>query len=124
MDCSKTETFLHEWKRMCISFDNDVKSCPVAMGCGIVQCGVCRQLAMNEPELTIKIVQEWSDANQPKTRLSVLLEAFPNAQMKDNGTPFACVTVLYGASSCFYDADGNIDCVKCWNTPIEDDNNA
>lgn len=123
MDCSKTEVFLAEWERMCDStFLNNCTLCQLygrkGDGCSIY----VRQY----PEEAIKIVQEWSDLHPVKTRLSVLKEHFPNYRRDDNGEPGEpeiCAEDLFGIN-CPYPVPGKGVCMKCWNTPIEDDNNA
>ena len=54
MDCSKTEVFLKEWRRMC-----------KAVGCSMCEISKkgrgCKIFLMCEPAEAIKIVQEWSD---------------------------------------------------------------
>ena len=117
MDCSKTEVFLAEWYRMCCSFDGKEGKCPVTLGCGVVQCASCRQLAMTGGDI-IDIVQEWSDQHPVRTRLSVLKEQYPNLQFRLDGTPRVCCTYLYNTP---FPEEGCTKemCVKCWNTPIE-----
>lgn len=117
MDCSKTEVFLAEWERMCDStFLNNCTLCQLygrkGDGCSIY--------VRHYPEEAIKIVQEWSNSHQPKTRLSVLKERFPNVKIDESdGMPLEmCAGNLYGFK-CYED----INCVDCWNTPIEGDNN-
>lgn len=121
MDCSKTEVFFKEWRRMCDTFPvGKGDSCPLKMKGVVRLCCNCRSNVYEKTEKTIKIVQEWSDTHPIKTRKSVLLEAFPNAPMRIDGkTPIVCAGEIYGTFGCFYDADGNLDCAKCWNTPIE-----
>ena len=123
MDCSKTEVFLAEWKRFCTEHGKKhygergiCKKC--ALSTGFEHCNV---FVTKYPERAIKIVQEWSDAHQPKTRLSVLKEHFPNYRRDDNGDPGEpeiCAANLFGIN-CPYPVPGKGVCVKCWNTPIE-----
>lgn len=117
MNCNDTKTFLSEWYKMCKCFmDNDnEKYCPVGVG-----CGACRLLAITEPEKMIKIVQEWSDQHPVRTRLSVLKEHFPNYRRTESGAPYACVRSLYDIKCPYTPAPNTNDCMKCWNTPIED----
>lgn len=124
MDCSKTEVFLAELKRMCANVG------------GCYKCKIYKLLEPHkpciggggafakEPEKCIEIVQEWSDSHPEKTRLSVFLGQYPNCRKWDTGIPRICAGSIYNFNECVYDADGNRDCVKCWNTPIEGDNNA
>ena len=127
MDCSKTEVFLAEWKRMCANIGGCHK-------CKIYKLTDPSRICVDgggafakEPEKCIAIVQEWSDQHPVKTRLSVLKEQYPNARFnKGTEVPYACVRSLYGIE-CPFSGKATIshdDCNKCWNTPIEGDNNA
>lgn len=121
MDCSRTEVFLAELKRMCANVG------------GCYKCKIYKLLEPHkpciggggafakEPEKCIEIVQEWSDANQPKTRLSLLKEAFPNAKYCEDEQPEACAGDLFGISCPIYEKEyiADNECMKCWNTPIE-----
>lgn len=120
MDCSKTEVFFAEWKRMCRSYHTDKQAKEECKIHHIVEnCGGCMGFIKNETSLAIKFVQEWSEQHPVKTRLSVFLEQYPNCAKWSDGRPKPCVGLLYGISGCVYNADGCKDCWKCWNTPIE-----
>lgn len=121
MDCNKTKVFFDEWKRMC---DYTDETCLLIQKGVSVGCSFCEEKVFRNADKAIEIVQEWSDAHPIKTRLSVFLEQYPNCRKCDSGEPRICVGSLYNFYECVYDADGYKDCVKCWNTPIEDDNNA
>ena len=116
MDCTKTVDFIKEKYRMCNS--SRCKDCNI----GILKNGKnvnCETFVMEYIEESIKIVQEWSNSHPVKTRLSVLKERYPNVVLnKDDGLPYdVCAGVLYGFETC--EGEGNWDCTKCWNTPIE-----
>ncbi len=127
MDCSKTEVFLAEWKRFCTwHFKKHNGEYKVCEKCLLRKDGAhCNAFVTNHPEEAIKMIQEWSDANQSKTRLSVLKEAFPNAKYCKDGQPEACAEDLFGISCPIYEKDyiADNECEKCWNTPIEDGEN-
>lgn len=127
MDCSKTEAFLAERSRLCDS-EYYCADCVLKDYCYIANeekmYPVYDEKAISK---MMQIVQEWSDTHQPKTRLSVLKEQYPNLVMDENkGIPIDfCAGVLYGYEICKVDEENKqFTCVKCWNTPIEDDNNA
>lgn len=65
MDCSKTEVFLAELKRMCNSFGRCSYGCPLYDFDGGSTCDVW-VLNHNNAEKAIEIVQEWSNSHQPK----------------------------------------------------------
>lgn len=46
------------------------------------------------PERAVKIVEEWAAAHPRKTRQSVFLEQYPEAQIDDNGVLSVCPTVI------------------------------
>lgn len=123
IDCSRTENYLTEWRRMtkqrrkdgicelnCIdcllsSFNNGIG----------VQCSV---LETNYPEKAIAIMQKWSDEHPQKTCLSKLLEYFPNVPLHVTGTPKDLCPYHLGLMS-IDDCRKDGNCVKCWNQPIE-----
>ena len=121
MDCNNTKVFLMERARMCKAAD----SCSV---CGLVD--FCDQedaadyptYDENEIDEAIRIVQEWSDVNPPKTRLSVLKKHFPNyRRVEGHGEePEICAEDLFGIN-CPYPIPDDGVCMKCWNTPIEEE---
>lgn len=122
IDCSKTENYLAEKKRMTKITSTGVckitcANCPLSEknnGKG----RLCVDYEMHYPEKAIAIVQKWSDEHPQKTYLSEFLKNHPNVLLNDDGTPAFCPyrLGLMGADDCR--KDGN--CVKCWNQPIED----
>ena len=76
---------------------------------------LCVDLMFREPDLAIKIVQDWSDQHPKKTRLDVLLEQYP--AVKNVERPFAvfCAGTMYG-----FGCEGNYSCEECWNALIEE----
>lgn len=71
--------FLEEWKRM---FKNGrpVPAFNVDPTCDF--------------EEVVKIVEEWSVANPPKTRQDVFLKQYPEARLDDNGVLSLCPSVI------------------------------
>lgn len=121
MDCSKTEVFFNEFKRMCKSYHTDKQAKEECKIHHIVEnCGECMGFVKSDTSLAIKFVQEWSDSHPQKTRLSVFLEQYPNCRKGDVGEPRICAGSIYNFNECVYDTDGNRDCVSCWNTRIEE----
>nr|DAL18334.1 MAG TPA_asm: hypothetical protein [Caudoviricetes sp.] len=122
IDCSKTENYLTEKKRMTKITSTGVckitcANCPLSEknnGKG----RLCVDYEMHYPEKAIAIVQKWSDEHPQKTYLSEFLKNHPNVMLNDDGTPTFCPyrLGLMGADDCR--KDGN--CVKCWTQPIED----
>lgn len=122
IDCSKTENYLAEKKRMTKITSTGVckitcANCPLSEknnGKG----RLCVDYEMHYPEKAIAIVQKWSDEHPQKTYLSEFLKNRPNVMLNDDRTPTFCPyrLGLMGADYCRNDGD----CVKCWNQPIED----
>lgn len=122
IDCSKTENYLAEKKRMTKITSTGVckitcANCPLSEknnGKG----RLCVDYEMHYPEKAIAIVQKWSDEHPQKTYLSESLKNHPNVMLNDDRTPTFCPyrLGLMGADYCRNDGD----CVKCWNQPIED----
>ena len=85
-DCSKTEVFLKELKRMCNKY-RCTKYNASCSGCEIYQhCydSSCYGFVKNNPLKAVEIVQKWSDEHPIKTRQSEFLKMFPEAVMSDD----------------------------------------
>lgn len=125
MDCSKTEVFFKEWRRMCEHHtkNSTIGECLLRSESG---CGQCYNVNAIKIALSGRlkeiqaVVQEWSDQHPVKTRLSVFLEAFPNARVRFKGEEvraLTCAKDVFG---------GNIECreyqscYECWKVPIEE----
>ena len=106
--------FLKEKKRMCDSFDD------YCTGCGIREKNLkmyCSTYIKKYPEQAVAIVEKWAEEHPQETRLTEFLEHYPNALMKDDGTPEVCVNELGLKRD-----DGCIsNCIKCWNRPLEEE---
>lgn len=121
IDCTKTGQYFAEKQRMVKLQTGEVceiscEECPLSSmnnGEGIV----CSDFETCYPEKAIAIIQEWSDEHPPKTFLTEYLKHYPNAPLRDNGTPNFCPSRL-GLMS-IDDCRIDHNCVKCWNQPIE-----
>lgn len=71
--------FIEEWKRMCNSFE-DCDDCPLNENCD--DDVVTTEMA--------RLVKEWSAAHPRKTRQSVFLEKYPNADLNEEGIVNIC----------------------------------
>lgn len=108
--------FLKEKYRMTKKCSICCADCPLGgennttgLACGTLQ-GV-------HPEIAVSIVEKWSKEHPQETRLTEFLKHYPNALMEDDGTPEVCVNELGLKRD-----DGCIsNCIKCWNTPIEEE---
>lgn len=121
IDCSKTENYFAEKKRMIKRAGIGVcrikcEDCPL----GITNNGMnvlCSELETLYPEKAIEIIQEWSNAHPQKTYLSELLKIFPNIPLSDDGTPKSLCPFELGVTMT---EKCNNECVECWNRIIED----
>lgn len=113
-DCSKTDVFLTELKRMCDS-----------IVCSECEYGrstePCRALIMDNYEEALRIVQKWSDehpAPKQKTYADVFRGKFPNQHI-DHTNP------KWWRRICRLDLFGGVckhgDCEKCWKEPYKED---
>lgn len=120
IDCSKTEGYFIEKKRMSKVTNSGVcqvqcKECPLGSRNNVAgMC--CTDFEMLYPTKAIETVQKWSDEHPQRTYLSEFLKNYPNALLKDDGTPDICLSSLglISVNSC------HNNCVSCWNQPIKD----
>lgn len=85
--------FLQERARMCNSFSQDCEGCRIDEE-KPVMCE-CYQWMLENPERTVKIVEEWSAAHPRKTRQSVFLEQYPKAIVGDDGVLRVCPSPIF-----------------------------
>lgn len=85
-DCSKTEVFLKELKRMCCTNDRICSKCKIFLNSND---GRCSSFVKNNPLKAVEIVQKWSDENPTKTRQGELLKMFPDVKLL-NGVVGIC----------------------------------
>lgn len=125
IDCSKTENYFAEKRRMTRSTESkfgickiDCKKCPLCpTNNGTSEKLSCTSFEKFYPEKAISIVQRWSDEHPQKTYLSEFLKNYPNASLVHDGTPEICLRKL-GLTDIKTCRVGG--CVECWNQPIED----
>ena len=115
--------FLKERKRLCeVYFEKtECKECPLEnMGCWTVD--FC---ADDSCEKVIAIVEQWSKEHPRKTRQSVFLEQYPEAELTKDGVISICPIVV---SAAYRDADGGCavndrKCADCrrefWSQEVE-----
>lgn len=126
IDCSKTKNYLTEKLRLTKKHkpNDDTYTCEIACDDCPLSCSnngmniPCTNFEKSYPDKAIAIIQNWSDEHPPKTYLSEFLKNYPNALLRDDGTPNFCPYRLGLMSKYVCRKDGN--CVKCWNQPIEE----
>lgn len=103
IDCSKTENYFIEKKRMLKATESTVcrvgcAKCPLSAGNN--NKGICcTDFEVLYSEKAIAIVQKWSNAHPQKTYLSEFLKNYPNAEL-DHGVPKVCLKKLGVVSGC------------------------
>ena len=78
--------FLKERKRMCRSFGGSCRGCP----CEKVICVINAHVSDDDYKRIVAMVEEWSAAHPRKTRQSVFLEQYPEAEIDSNGVLSCC----------------------------------
>ena len=81
--------FIEERNRMCKSFCDGCKGCPAFNACEDDLCCAVGQESTLDATAQIAIVAEWSAAHPRKTRQSVFLEKWPEAEFV-NGCLMMC----------------------------------
>lgn len=87
--------FIKERDRMCKSYyDAEKGRCSDGCPAHDVQCSDLDDLSTDAEEL-VTLVEEWSVAHQRKTRQSVFLEQYPEAQIATNGVLDVCPAPIF-----------------------------
>ena len=124
IDCTKTINYLAEKARM--TKKDKLGRCRLYCGeCllnnknnGTSENLLCGAFQAIYPEKAISIIQKWSDEHPQRTYLTEFLKHYPNALLKDDGTPEICLSSL-GLTN-YNGCRNGITCSECWNQPIED----
>ncbi len=128
INCSKVENYFAERQRMTKRHKLNSGVCVCELNC--VDCPLssfnngtnipCADFERFYPKKAIEAIQKWSNEHPQKTCLSALLEHFPNVPLNDDGIPKLFCPYRLGLMST-NDCRADHDCVKCWNQPIEND---
>lgn len=94
--------FLRERNRLCGSYDT-CKGCPLEGG----KCAVSDVAPDEEYKRIITAVEQWSKEHPRKTRQSVFLEQYPEAEIDANGVVGLCPMSI---SAAHRDSDGECNC--------------
>lgn len=87
--------FIEERNRMCKSFGNRCTGCPASND----GCAVGQESTLDAKEQAA-IVEKWSAEHPRKTRQSVFLEHWPNANVSVDGVLVFCPQELDGHYTC------------------------
>lgn len=122
IDCSKTENYFAEKRRMTKRAGIGVcrikcEDCPL----GITNNGMdvlCSEFETLYPEKAISAIQRWSNEHPQKTYLTEFLKHYPNAELNPIGVPKGICPYDLGLMN-RYDCRKDRNCKKCWNQPIK-----
>jgi hypothetical protein len=89
--------FIKERNRMCKSFCDGCKECPAFNVCEDDLCCAVGQESTLDATAQIAIVEEWSAAHPRKTRQSVFLEQWPEAELTKDGAISICPIAVSAA---------------------------
>lgn len=117
MDCSKTENYLKEKRRMC----ETVKYCEECPFYDIEEkdCFNYSSIKQISPKEAIAVVQNWSDEHPPRTYAQDFSKKLPNAEKDANGAPSVCRARCYGTERPDSCGETWYCCSDCWNEPME-----
>lgn len=106
--------FIKERNRMCRSFGGSCNGCPADKN-------ICCSAFAWQEEL-VAVVEKWSRENPRRTRQSIFLEQWPNAQCID-GILVLCPGWIDTCFSCPIYGNNNVDCATCrhefWSQEVE-----
>lgn len=118
IDCSKTENFLREWKRMCEMYGSWCGACIFNKG-----AFSCRENVLSDSKRTLELIQIWSDEHPTRTILDELLEHYPKFTLSERnalpigGDNYVICPSVFGYKN-LPDCRESNNCVKCWNQPV------
>lgn len=97
--------FLQARERMCRTYDN-CGDCPL-------EDDACGGVLNIDAESIVSTVEEWSAAHPLRTRQSVFLEHYPNADLDEDGVLKVCPKVVEGRGYVNSRNCGNVPCAVC-----------
>ena len=97
--------FLKEHKRMCNEYSRSYNGC---CDCPLVShCSISSTASDDDNKKTVDVVEQWSKEHPRKTRQSVFLEQYPEAEIDANGVVRICPMSI---SAAHRDSDGECNC--------------
>ena len=110
--------FLQERERLCRSY-HSCNNCPLRD----LPCGGVPHI---DAERVVDAVEEWSAAHPRKTRQSVFLSHYPNAEVDEDGVLKVCPKVVEGSSYMDSHKCGLVPCAVChkayWSVIVKEGN--
>ena len=109
--------FVEERNRMCDFYKLRCTSCPLEGK----QCTLFRGL---DVKYTVAAVEAWSIAHPVKTRQSVFLSHYPNAEVDEDGVLKVCPKVVEGSGYINSSTCGCMPCAAChkayWSVAVKE----
>lgn len=102
--------FMNEAKRMCSSFDC-CDECPAYDG-RLLSCKICFCDECSEKE-KISIVEKWSEEHPAKTRQSMFLEQWPEAEIDESGCLMLCPLTVSADKRNEHEDCTTLKCTDC-----------
>ena len=97
--------FLKEHKRMCNEYSRSYNGC---CDCPLVShCSISSTASDDDNKKTVDVVEQWSKEHPRKTRQSVFLERYPEAEIDAYGVVRICPMSI---SAAHRDSDGECNC--------------
>lgn len=83
--------------------------------------GACKELLVEAPEEADRIITEWCREHPQKTYIQDFMEKFPNAPLRNDGTPNTCPDRLYKTAERYCKKGSHpFPCKDCWNEVMPD----
>ena len=115
--------FVKEYLRMCTKVD-ECEDCPVYK---TDFCTVpAKERSQESAEEIVELVEQWSAAHPIKTRQSVFLSHYPNAEVDEDGVLKVCPKVVEGSNYMDSHKCGLVPCAVChkayWSVAVKEGN--
>ena len=82
--------YLGELVRLCQSFDDFCKGCPLSKGSVLCGGSPCNIIENDNLEHVKSLIKEWSDEHPVKTRSTEFKKIYPNCKVDNEGYPTIC----------------------------------
>lgn len=104
--------FIEERNRMCKSFDRGY-GCQMCPACDNELCCAVSVVSKLDAKEQVAIVEKWSAAHPRKTRQSVFLEQYPEAEIDKCGRLMLCPKLISADCRDRYGNCSNLICSDC-----------
>lgn len=111
--------FLEEYKRMCDSFEN-------CANCQLLNEDCDNFKNQEFVKKAVQVVEEWSATHPRRTRQSVFLSHYPNAEVDEDGVLKVCPKIVEGSNYMDSHKCGLVPCAVChkayWSVGVKEGN--